>query len=434
MTHTITPNDARKRVAVRPGLIWMIALAVVPLPFVGVMWAFLGPMYRSMLLPISAGIVAYVWMLETVYLGCRPHWLDRIVGLKNLYTMHGMLGVTALLPAVIHRLELPAFGPAKLTGEIAFWILLAVGLLALALVVGWPSNAAPLIGRLRRALERVFRHEFNVWLHRVILVAVVCVCLHLNLVFYISEVTPFIVLANTVTAAVLLWYVWTRIREQRGILRGEVVSSAALSADVRELSVQVSSSVGAWEVGDFVFLRFPGKRGMREYHPFSIVSRPNSTGVMTFAIRADGDFTERVPTVEVGERVHLSRPFGRYRRFLDEHAPGRPVVFYAGGIGVTPLVPLAQACLEQGRGVRFLYSVKPGDELLYQDALQGLAQRGMSLTMLVGQFAEEELTEAMQPDALYLIGGPTPMLKAVKRLLRGEGVLASDIAHEAFEW
>lgn len=70
-------------------------------------------MYRSMLTPITAGIYAYIWMLECVWLGCRPRWLDRIIGLPGIYVLHGVLGTGALALVVYHQYVLPSFDRRK---------------------------------------------------------------------------------------------------------------------------------------------------------------------------------------------------------------------------------------------------------------------------------------------------------------------------------
>ena len=94
---------AIRRFPIQAVLVWAAALVVVPMPFTAIPWATLGPMYRSMLTPITAGIYAYIWMLECVWLGCRPRWLDRIIGLPGIYVLHGVLGTGALALVVYHK-------------------------------------------------------------------------------------------------------------------------------------------------------------------------------------------------------------------------------------------------------------------------------------------------------------------------------------------
>ena len=212
---------AIRRFPIQAVLVWAAALVVVPMPFTAIPWATLGPMYRSMLTPITAGIYAYIWMLECVWLGCRPRWLDRIIGLPGIYVLHGVLGTGALALVVYHQYVLPSFGPAKTTGEIAFWTLVGIVALALVMMAGWLDTLVPPLATVRSWLERVFRHEFTVWLHRIVLVAVVLACLHFNLVFYIKDLTAFIVTMDVTTGLVLAWYAWVKLRDRMFAARGK---------------------------------------------------------------------------------------------------------------------------------------------------------------------------------------------------------------------
>ena len=96
-------------------------------------------------------------------------------------------------------------------------------------------------------------------------------------------------------------------------------------------SIFIIELKAAWEAGDFAFIRFPGIRGLREYHPFSIVNVPSRNARLRFAIRGDGDFTRALPEkLTEGAAVEVLPPFGRYQRFLDERDARLPRV-RAGG-------------------------------------------------------------------------------------------------------
>lgn len=432
---------------------WIAALVVVPAVPVALLHATMDEFFAALLPRIDAGVVSYAWMLLAVYLSTRPRWLDRLIGLPAIYTMHGVLGVAALALAVLHRIDLPAYGPAKVAGEVGFWALLALVAVALVTMAGWLSGRVPAIAALRKAVERVVPREGSVWLHRLLPAAVVAVDVHLNLVWYIAQNVVFVAAMNVCTAVVILWYLATKLRERFGAARGTVLSVTALSADVRQVEVVVPSMGGGWLEGDFVFLRFPGVRGMHAPHPFSIANRPNAAGLMTVAIRADGDFTRLVGTsLNPGAAVEVVGPYGRYRPFIDgrdRHAviadgdgtsPGRcaearPIVVFAGGIGVTPLLPVIRYADERGHDVTMLYSARTNDGLLYHDdLLQWAGRTGNRIRLLVGQFTGDELAGAMRPGALYLIGGPEPMRRDVTRMLLRNGVALADICYEPFAW
>lgn len=381
------------RIPFRLAAIWTVAIVVVPAPFVAVMAVFIRPVFRTAFMtPIALGVIAYVWMLEAVYLSCKPRWLDRLIGLPNVYMMYGMLGMLALVLAALHRADLPAFGLAKTYGEIAFWLLFAVVLLAIIFMVRWLVDAMPPIGWLKRHLERVFRHEFNVWLHRIILISVALVCAHFHAIRYIVTVTPFIVLADATTIAVLVWYAYNRWHERFGALHGRVVSCVLAAPNVCELTVHVPGIGRQWEEGDFAFLRFPRIAGMGEYRPFSMANMPNAEENAIFLIRGDGDFTRRLPTVAAdGADVDMLPPFGRYRRFLDErgldgHGKNRTIVVFAGGIGVTPLLPIIFRYGSGNRPVDVIYCAHDEDRLLRRNELETWSrQAGNTLTLKAGR-------------------------------------------------
>ncbi|MBT1166178.1 ferric reductase [Bifidobacterium simiarum] len=447
-------NDPARR-----ALTWAMLLAAIPAVFVAVLAATISPVFRTAHMgPIALGVIAYVWMLEAVYLACRPHWLDRLIGLPYLYVMHGVLGTLALLLAALHRMALPAYALVRLTGGISYTLLFLGVLLALVLMARPIAELVPPVARLRAWLARALNHETSVWLHRILLLAVVFAWVHFHLIFYIVHARPFIVMADAATLFVLVSYVLDRIGRRTRVWHGVVADCRPVAPGVAELAVRVERSASGsgpdWEEGDFTFIRFPKVRGMREYHPFSIINAPDDAAsvdtastdtadgdsdgkavTVRFAIRADGDFTRRLPQVaRVGERVDLLPPFGRYRRFLDEHDGDRPIVMYAGGIGITPLLPLAFSYGERRRRrIILMYSASDADGLLYRDELEAWRRRtGNTLILKAGRFSPDELRRAVTPDAVYLIAGPASMNRAVRRMLRGSGVRMADICYEPF--
>jgi len=85
------------------GLFWLIAIFVLPLPFLQTVTQGLPALYQSELLAIDWGVIAYVWFLLAIYLGTRPKWLDRLVGLPSMYLLHGILSIAAIGLAYLHK-------------------------------------------------------------------------------------------------------------------------------------------------------------------------------------------------------------------------------------------------------------------------------------------------------------------------------------------
>lgn len=78
--------------------------------------------------------------------------------------------------------------------------------------------------------------------------------------------------------------------------------------------------------------------------------------------------------VREGDILEVKAPSGRF--LLDPKGPG-PVVLVAGGIGVTPMVSMAAACLHEnpGREVWFFYGVRDGAEEVFAAPLREWAAR-----------------------------------------------------------
>ncbi|MFT8639731.1 ferric reductase [Bifidobacterium sp.] len=415
---------------------WFTVIFVVPMPFVLLLSRGLPTLYEPSARIILVGAIAYCWMLSAIYMSTRPRWLDRLIGLPKIYMVHGILSLLAIILAFAHKSLMNSYGLIALTGNAAFYILAFLGVWSLVFMSGWLSSRFSILGNARRALERIFHHELNVWLHRINVVAVVLIFVHVNLISYIRAITPFMVLFYAASALVAIAYAYEKLYQRFGSYRGEIESVQGIAPNTVEITMKVYGLRGRWENGDFAFIRFPRERKLHEFHPFSIVSVQGRTDIVSFAIRGDGDFTRTlVANAAPGMQSRMIPPYGRYQRFIEEHSANRPIVIFAGGIGVTPLVPVAMSYGSQGRRMRFMYAARSGDQLLYADQIRRWAQtENCDAQLKVGRFSSAEMRHAMEDDALYLVAGPATMLRSIRRMLLAHGVRSDDICYEPFTW
>lgn len=112
-----------------------------------------------------------------------------------------------------------------------------------------------------------------------------------------------------------------------------------------------------------------------------------------------------------------------------------PVVFLAGGIGVTPLTTMAARCVAQGRAFRFHYSGRRRDQLAFVAELAALAPRALSL------HADDEpdsrldlatVLAAAEPKAQIYVCGPLGMIDAVIAEAARQGRPADTVRFELF--
>jgi ferredoxin-NADP reductase len=134
----------------------------------------------------------------------------------------------------------------------------------------------------------------------------------------------------------------------------------------------------------------------------------------------------------VGERLRLSEPQNFFP--LDASAPGYLVI--AGGIGITPLVLMAQRLqaitAQTGVPLRMLYGARSADELAYLPLLRETL--GDVLAVFIGSSAMNFDTEiaAMPPGAQLYTCGPAPMLEAIQRAWHAAGRPLADLRFETF--
>ncbi|KAB7786992.1 hypothetical protein [Bifidobacterium cebidarum] len=489
-----------KTISSHIALAWAVVLFIIPLPFLATLVAGFPALYSRSMFGAEIGVIAYTWMLTAVYLACRPRWVDRTVGLPHMYMIHGVLAILAIVLAFLHQALLPGAGELiGLTGHLGLYLFMAVAVWSLVFMAGWLTARVPVLARAKRALEQIFHHEMSVWLHRLNIVAIVLIVIHVHVIDYIASIKPFIFLFDAVTIIVFAYYIWSSVNREAFAIRGRVASARPLADRVTELTVAIDSTGTSasqstasirWNPGDFAFIAFPGKRGMHEYHPFSLTNSypaPESASfaaanaahantvvhttsaagttittphpdspTMAFAIRADGDFTARVASLKPGDAVRIVPPYGRYAEFIREHdshattkadqtavRQGRniatarqrtPLVLIGGGIGITPLLGVLTAYADGNRPVDFLYTVRSARDFIYRDELEqfGRTTPATRVRLQAGRADEATIAPMIRPDAAYLIAGPQPMMEAVRAVLFRHGVHADDIYYEPF--
>lgn len=136
-----------------------------------------------------------------------------------------------------------------------------------------------------------------------------------------------------------------------------------------------------------------------------------------------------------GDRLMVSEPQNFFP--LDLTAPGYLLV--AGGIGITPLVGIAQRLAVHARAtgvpVRMLYGARSADELVFEAALRE-AFEGLpdALQTFTGpspiDFARE--IAALPPGGQLYTCGPVPMLEALKGAWSDAGRPIADLRFETF--
>lgn len=95
-----------------------------------------------------------------------------------------------------------------------------------------------------------FLYELTIWIHRLNLVAMILVFIHVQLIGYITAITPFMWWFDGASLVVAASYLWAKLGAPRTWQTGTLIGNRAISPNVQELTIQLPRT---WRRS-----RFPG--------------------------------------------------------------------------------------------------------------------------------------------------------------------------------
>lgn len=188
----------------------------------------------------------------------------------------------------------------------------------------------------------------------------------------------------------------------------------------------------------------PDKRGVRRW--FTISNAPGGE-FLTITTKYAGDKDSSsfkkflFHKLRPGTEVHLAEPMGD---FVLPKLIQTPLVFVAGGIGLTPFHSMAEWLAEtrESRPIKFLYGVRTEDEIVFQDTF---LRAGVEPTLIVsdpspawggerGRLSADLILGLEQPsdDTLVYLSGPEPMVQALGKNLRQAGFPKERLVSDEF--
>jgi 3-phenylpropionate/trans-cinnamate dioxygenase ferredoxin reductase subunit len=195
--------------------------------------------------------------------------------------------------------------------------------------------------------------------------------------------------------------------------------------------------------GQFAYLSIRGS-GLREFHPFTVAGTPGDD--VQFSIKAVGDWTRRLPEVQVGTEAVIHGPFGAFT--CVETEPDRHLLMIAGGIGITPFLAMVRGFAEtdSARRITLVWSVRTEGDAFARDELDELRGRLPNLRVVVrvtdgengqGWLDEAALAEiagnSLAESEVFLCG-PPPFMASMRKALRSLGVRCRQIHAERFAY
>ncbi len=390
------------------------------------------------------GLSAAVLLLLQVFSASRLHWLDRILGLNNLYAGHRVLAILALVLAVAHPLlVLGPNGIFSLKPTMEFWpewlgVLLVITLAGTVILAIWREK---------------LRLPFHLWWigHRLVTpVLIVLLGIH---TFNVSDTyasgPPRTLL---ILALALFALAWVRLRLLPLLARRSpltVTGVAPVSRDaVRVELAPDRGTLPAFVPGQFAFITFFSPALSREEHPFTIASSPLERGRLEMIVKKSGDWTEGADRLQKGNKASIQGPFGLFS--ICAHPEAEGFVFIAGGVGITPFLSMLRTMVRAGdqRSATLLWSNKTRADVFLAEEIQEITQQlehgrleavVTRETALEGQPQRldrqglEDLLPDWGPATHFFICGPQAMMDAVRGHLLDMGVGKARIHMERFK-
>lgn len=228
---------------------------------------------------------------------------------------------------------------------------------------------------------------------------------------------------------------------------GVVSRIETLTPTIKALFIQLDEAIH-FQAGQYVNLEIP-TLGMRR--AFSLASPPSSGTQIELNVRivaggqATGYLHERL---KAGDAINLSGPYGR---FFVRKSAAVPMLFMAGGSGLSSPRSMILQLLEEGctLPITLIYGQRSRDELYYHDEFMALSQRHPNLTYLpalsheldssdwqgargfVHEVAKAHFGNDFRGQKAYLCGPPAMIDACISTLMQGR-LFERDIYTEKF--
>ncbi len=186
----------------------------------------------------------------------------------------------------------------------------------------------------------------------------------------------------------------------------------------------------------------PDDRGQKRW--FTLSSSPTEE-LQTITTKFAGDkassFKKALFKLQPGAELTMADAMGD---FVLPKLIQTPLIFVAGGIGITPFHSMLEwlAATGEQRPIKLLYGVNTEDEIIFQGTFDKAGQHAIIIVGDAspawggerGRLSAELILGLGKPseDSLIYISGPEPMVQALHRDLRKAGIESSQLVSDEF--
>lgn len=384
----------------------------------------------------------------------RIPWIERVLGLDKMTAAHKKLGKPLVLVLLFHMFT--SLGAFAVVSRITVWQAVAdlnlhylsVGVATIGLLLMLVVTISSI-----RAARKVLSYEAWFLIHLTAYVAVAIAIPHqyeLGTDFLAQPpVASFFTLLYAFVFGNML--VFKLITPALMSYRSNLKIAKIQKLDERTIYVEISGkNLGSFDfqAGQFFMLRILTSRQWWRPHPFSLSHFDNESLGFTIGIR--GDDTSWLTQNQVDTGVILEGPFGVFTE-LKRSKPD--VVLMGSGIGITPILSLANTVAAQPGDVSILYRVSDLASAPLLSELETVSkERGHTLHLEVGPRGPGGVfsittSQIGGNDASVLLSkfpklhasdiyicGPKPWTNKVIETLEQLGVSKTQIHLEEFAW
>lgn len=205
-----------------------------------------------------------------------------------------------------------------------------------------------------------------------------------------------------------------------------------ITPTVREFTLRFPSDAPAaathWQPGAHLQVNLTvGAKETQRHYSLLPPKQPGSVRIAVKRVQPGRGGSRAMWSLEAGQALRVSEPLNHFP--LDLTAPEYLLV--AGGIGITPLLGMAQLLAQRQSKVQMLYCASSEDEFAYADVLQSCL--GDRLRIAVGR--PEQLGALIAPlaaAAQAYVCGPLGLLQAMQKAWEVSGRAAADLRYETF--
>jgi predicted ferric reductase len=409
--------------------------------------------------PIASflGIVAYTWLVAGVIIASRPTFIEKYFSLDKLNKFHAVMAILSLSIGIIHKFWITAvwgevYGFSTVYGDLAIVTFLAIAAFTILIMTNW-FGKWKLMKSIKTVLKKLpFAHYDNMKiLHNFNILAATFLAIHVLTMTFVVQGD---ILAGTVLGAyfaiAVSLYVNHKFLKPMRLKKNLYTITSVQPEKGNILNVAMKPDQGEvfpYNAGQFVFMRVKDKRYPFEEHPFSLISAPQNRKEIAVAIKAAGDYTNKIQDLEPGVKVTVEGPYGGLWRIQEElQNTEDSLVLFAGGVGITPLLGILEDIKHKQlpNKIVLVWSLKDQSEFGFAAQLQSYTETIPDFN-LVPFFANEsgfldagkiqaifQNKDVHYEKAQYLLCGPRPFMEAIETALAEKGVPKNRIHFEAF--